>query len=88
MQFEIEDSFKIKIDQIIAKDLQELFGDDAGIFVILLNFERTLLDAKHTKQRMEKASTDKITHCTYKESLQRKIMCKTSENFRSLSDPF
>ena len=29
MDFEIEDSFKIKIDQIIAKDLQELFGDDA-----------------------------------------------------------
>jgi hypothetical protein len=28
MEFEIEDSFRIKIDQIIAKDLQELFGDD------------------------------------------------------------
>ena len=30
MEFEIEDSFKMKIDLIIAKDLQELFGDDAG----------------------------------------------------------
>ena len=29
MEFEIEDSFKMKIDLIIAKDLQELFGDDA-----------------------------------------------------------
>ena len=29
MEFEIEDSFKMKIDPIIAKDLQDLFGDDA-----------------------------------------------------------
>ena len=30
MEFEIEDSFKMKIDQIIAKDLQDLFGDEAA----------------------------------------------------------
>ena len=29
MEFEIEDSFKMKIDLIIAKDIQELFGDEA-----------------------------------------------------------
>ena len=28
MDFEIEDSFKMKMDQIIAKDLQDLFVDD------------------------------------------------------------
>ena len=28
MEFEIEDSFKVKIDMIIEKDLRELFGGD------------------------------------------------------------
>ena len=28
MEFEIEESFKIKIDLIIERDLKELFGDD------------------------------------------------------------